>query len=173
MKTLKCDRCDGTMKPDVRDVRYPESGLPNVILQGLRVYVCSSCQAETPEIPNLLQLHQVIAKALLTKPATLTGPEIRFLRRHVGLKAAEFAEQLGTTPVTVSRWETKANAIALKTDRLIRLLCVRKLEEDANRLLLPGLYHVVTGIRASARRSVPIRISRHQLQQPGKVFASA
>lgn len=172
MKTLTCDRCNGTMKPTVKDCRYSESGLPNVILQGLRVYVCESCGEETPEIPNLLYLHRVIAKALLTKPALLTGPEIRFLRRHVGLKAAEFADQLGTTPVTVSRWETGAVAIDPKTDRLIRLLCVRKLEEEANQLLLPGLYDLVTGVRASARRPVPIRISRRQLQQSGEVFAS-
>jgi len=172
MKSLKCERCDGRMKPTVKDFRYPESGLPNVVLQGLRVYICDSCQEETPEIPNLLHLHRVIAKALLTKPALLTGPEVRFLRRHVGLKAAEFADQLGTTPVTVSRWETGAVAIDPKTDRLIRLLCIRKLEEEANQLLLPGLYDVVTGVRATTRRSVPIRISRRQLQQPSKVFAS-
>ena len=172
MKTLKCDQCDGIMKPTVKDYRYQESGLSNVILQGLRVYVCESCQEETPEIPNLLHLHRVITKALLTKPALLTGPEIRFLRRHVGLKAAEFADQLGTTAVTVSRWETGAIAIDPKTDRLIRFLCVRKLEEAANRLLLPGLYGVVTAVRASARRSAPIRISRRQLHHPGEVFAS-
>ncbi len=172
MKSLRCERCDGRMKATVKDFRYPESGLPNVVLQGLRVYVCESCQEEIPEIPNLLQLHRVIAKALLTKPAVLTGEEVRFLRRHVGLKAKEFADQLGTTPVTVSRWETGAIAIDPKTDRFIRLLCVRKLEEEINRLLLPGLYDVVTGVRASARRSVPIRIPRRQLQQPGEVFAS-
>lgn len=172
MKILKCERCDRVMKPTVKDYRYPESGLPNVLLQGLRVYVCESCQSKTPEIPNLLQLHRVIAKALLTKPALLTGPEVRFLRRHVGLKAAEFADQLGTTPVTVSRWETGATPIDPKTDRLIRLLCVRKLEEEINQLILPGLYDVVTGVRAAARRSVQIRISRRQLQRSGEVFAS-
>lgn len=170
MKTLKCERCGEPMKPTVKDWRYKESGLPNVILQGLRVYVCESCREEVPEIPNLLHLHRLIAKALLTKPALLTGPEVRFLRRHMGLKAAEFAHQLGTTPVTVSRWETGAIAIDPKTDRLIRLLCVRKLEEAANQLLLPGLYAVVTGLRA--RRSMPIRIPRRQLHQPGEVFAS-
>ena len=72
----------------------------------------------------------------------------------------------------MSRWETEAIAIDPKTDRLIRLLCIRKLEEEANQLLLPGLYDVVTGLRASTRRSIPIRISRRQLHQPGEVFAS-
>lgn len=172
MRTLKCERCDGTMRPARKDWPYPQSGLPNVILQGLRVYVCQTCGAETPEIANLLQLHRVIAKALLTKPAVLTGPEVRFLRRHVGLKAREFADQLGTTPVTVSRWETGTIKIDLKTDRLIRFLCIRRLEEKANHLLLPGLLEVVMGVRASARRSVPIRIPRRQLQQAGEVFAS-
>ncbi len=52
MKTLKCERCDGTMKPTVKDCRYPESGLPNVILQGLRVYVCQSCRQRPPRSPT-------------------------------------------------------------------------------------------------------------------------
>lgn len=170
--TVRCDTCGTPMSPATKDYRYRESGLNHVILEGLRVYQCPKCRTEAPEIPNLLGLHRVIAKALLTKLALLTGPEVRFLRRHVGLKAREFADQLGTTPVSVSRWETGAIAIDAKTDRLIRLLCVRKLEEEAHQLFLPGLYDVVTSLRASARRSIPIRISRRQLQQPGEVFAS-
>lgn len=170
--TVRCDACGTPMSPSTKDYRYRESGLHHVILEGLRVYQCPKCQTEAPEIPNLLGLHRAIAKALLTKPALLTGPEVRFLRRHMGLKAAEFAEQLGTTSVTVSRWETGAIAIDPKTDRLIRLLCVRKLEEESRRLILPGLYDVITGLRASARRSIPIRISRRQLRKPGEVFAS-
>src|SRR3989304_2095327 len=114
MRAPKCERCGGPMKATVKDTPYVGSGLPNVVLKGIRVYTCAACSEEVPEIPNLLQLHQVIAKAVLTKDTLLTGPEIRFLRRHMGLKAKEFAELVGTTDVTISRWETGANKIDSK-----------------------------------------------------------
>ena len=171
--TVRCETCGTAMKPTIRDYRYEESGLGNVILERLRVYRCPKCRTAAPEIPNVLGLHQTIARALLTKPVLLTGAEIRFLRRHGGLKAAEFAARLGTTPVTVSRWETGNIRVDGKTDRLIRLLCVRKLEEGARRLLFPGFYEVVTRLSPSARRSTPIRISRRQLRQSPWMAASA
>jgi putative zinc finger/helix-turn-helix YgiT family protein len=161
------------MKATVKDAPYTGSGLPNVVLKGIRVYVCSKCKEKLPEIPNLGQLHQVIAKALLTKDSLLMGPEIRFLRRHMGLKAKEFAELLGTTDVTVSRWETGSNDIDPKTDRLIRLLVVRKLEEETNTVLLRGLYRMLAEVRPSTSKPVSLLIPRSRLvRRPKEELAS-
>ena len=60
---------------------YTESGLDNVVLSGITVYVCPYCQAEVPVIPRIGQLHRVIADTLLHKPELLTGQELRFLER--------------------------------------------------------------------------------------------
>lgn len=170
--SVRCDDCGTPMIPLRKDYRYVESGLDHVLLKGARVHRCPACKAEAPEIPNLLGLHQQIAKALLTKPALLTGPEIRFLRKHLGLKAAEFAAHLGTTNVTVSRWETEEIGIDARTDRLIRLLAVRKLEEEAGQLLLKGLYDRIVKMPASPARPIKITILPRQLGKRA-VLASA
>ena len=52
----------------------------------------------------------------------LAHPEIRFLRKHIGLSGAEFAQRMGGARETVSRWETGANPMGATADRLLRFL---------------------------------------------------
>jgi putative zinc finger/helix-turn-helix YgiT family protein len=145
-----------------------------VLLKGIRVFTCAACGEETPEIPNLLQLHRVIAKAVLTKDTLLTGAEIRFLRRYMGLKAKAFAELMGTTDVTVSRWETQANPIDPQTDRLIRLLVVRQLEEERKKVLFRGFAAHLAKVSTSVSRPVSVQIPKRQLEgRADAVFAAA
>jgi transcriptional regulator with XRE-family HTH domain len=54
----------------------------------------------------------------------LAPVEIRFLRKHIGLSAADFAQRMGVARETVSRWETGANPMGAVADRLLRLLVV-------------------------------------------------
>jgi putative transcriptional regulator len=56
-------------------------------------------------------LHHSIAGKLLYRPTLLRGPELRFLRKHVGFKAVDLAKRLSVEPETVSRWESGAQAI--------------------------------------------------------------
>ena len=46
-----------------------------------------------------------MAHAVVRKTSRLTPTEIRFLRRCVGWSGQDFAEHMGTTAETVSRWE--------------------------------------------------------------------
>lgn len=101
--------------------RYDESGLDNVFLVGINVYDCPKCQTISPEIPNVLGLHLAVSVALLGKSAKLRGPEVRFLRKILGVRSKDFARQLGYNPVSYSRIENDKENINDQGDRLVRL----------------------------------------------------
>lgn len=102
--------------------RYQECGLRHVTLKGIEVSRCPDCGNFEISIPRLEGLHRLIAKTLIEKMTRFTGAEIRFLRKSLGLSAADFARRMGVTVETVSRWENDAAAIGPQADRLLRLL---------------------------------------------------
>jgi len=51
----------------------------------------------------------------------MTGPEVRKRREAMGLTQGEFAELIGVTLNTVSRWEIGRMLIAKRSARLIEL----------------------------------------------------
>lgn len=126
---MHCPNCGKTMRKAKRNYHYTESGLDNVIIQDLGVFICD-CGEEMPVIPSIEGLHKVIAFAIIQFKILLTGPQIRFLRKEMGYKAFEFAKLVGTTKTSVSRWETGKEPIGPANDRLIRLLMLRKLEQE-------------------------------------------
>jgi DNA-binding transcriptional regulator YiaG len=72
------------------------------------------------------QLHRVIAEGVASKPEKLTGAEIRFLRKHLGWAAEDFAETMGVTKFTVSRWENEREDMGPVAERLLRLMALRE-----------------------------------------------
>lgn len=136
---------------------YRESGLDTVQLTGIRVYTCPGCKEQYPEIPNIVGLHQVIASHLTRKPAPLTGPEFRFLRKEIGLKAKELAQCLGVTDVSLSRWETGASPISPAGDRLLRTLCSLKTMQ-AGRAIEPQKF--ITAFLEDFKRIAPAKAAR-------------
>ena len=56
-------------------------------------------------LSHVFKNYKLIAQILLKQENQLSGREIRFLRKHMGMKAKDFAERLGVKNVTVSRWE--------------------------------------------------------------------
>ena len=100
---------------------FLDSGLPNVYLIGIKYWICSECGAQSAEIPAPEQLMNVIGESVVMKPGMLTGLEIRFLRKRVGKKAADFAALINKTPEHFSKLETGALPLQEPTDKLIRL----------------------------------------------------
>jgi DNA-binding transcriptional regulator YiaG len=100
---------------------FLDSGLPNVYLIGVKYWSCGKCQAQAAEIPAPEQLMNVIGECVVMKPGTLTGQEIKFLRKRVGKKAADFASLINKTPEHFSKLETGALPLQEPTDKLIRL----------------------------------------------------
>ena len=115
-----CFNCGGDLTSR-RETRRYGRGI-DVVLVGIEVRHCDDCGEEEVVIPRIKELHNAIAADLVNRPGTLSPGEIRFLRTHMGFSSKDFAEHMGVTPETVSRWENLRNPMKLRrtADRLIR-----------------------------------------------------
>lgn len=120
-KTKSCRQCEGPVQRVKKSYRFEESGLENVILAGIEVDVCEKC-GESPRIPQLDDLMDTIAAALVSKPFELAGKEVRFLRKSMGANIEDFARKLGVDRSHLSRVENGSLAVSRQTDRLVRTL---------------------------------------------------
>jgi putative transcriptional regulator len=120
--THECAHCGQPVTPETRNYRYTESGLPNVILQGVQLADCPSCGNSDVAIPHLAKVHRAIALALANSPVRLTGSQLRFLRKHVGYSGEQLSNYLHTDKTKISKWERGEDPIGPSNDRLIRLL---------------------------------------------------
>jgi transcriptional regulator with XRE-family HTH domain len=77
--------------------------------------------------------------------------EIRFLRKHIGLSGEDFAQRMGVTRETVSRWETGANQMGAVADRLLRLLVIN--HEPSESYLVDDLLKWLTDAPAPKKLS--------------------
>ncbi|MBK5293807.1 MAG: hypothetical protein JJE04_19290 [Acidobacteriia bacterium] len=118
----ECTSCGEQVRPERRNYRYTESGLSNVILQGIEVADCPKCGNSEVIIPRMAKIHRAIAQALAKSPARLTGEQLRFLRSHLGLSGAKLGCYLHTDKSKISKWECGSDRIGPTTDRLVRLL---------------------------------------------------
>jgi putative transcriptional regulator len=123
IQTMICDDCGRKVMTEGNAVRrYEIVGLPHVELHGVEVTLCAGCGKEGIAIPRIGQLHRVLAAGFVTQQRMLAPVEIRFLRKHVGLSMADFAQVMGVARETVSRWETGTKPMGAVADRLLRLL---------------------------------------------------
>lgn len=118
--TRRCTECGEPQRQERQTIEYPESGLTNVQLVNVPVWVCRNDHEEI-EIPAVTQLHELLAHSIIRKPARLTGPEIKFLRRRIGIQAKDLAERIGLTPVALSRFETGKHRVSRRIDLLLKL----------------------------------------------------
>jgi DNA-binding transcriptional regulator YiaG len=97
------------------------TGLPNVFLAGVKYWLCQDCAVQKVEIPAVKSLLLAIAESLVKKEGLLTGAEVRFLRKEVGKKAADFAALINKTPEHFSKLENGLLPLTEDTDKLVRL----------------------------------------------------
>lgn len=105
---------------DKEPYHFSDSGLRSVYLVGIKYFRCP-CGREIAEIPAIKQLLSLIARDLVQKPQSLTGEEVRYLRKRLGSKQADFAKAIGMRPETMSRMENSDMAISERADKFIRL----------------------------------------------------
>lgn len=121
MSEIVCINCAKSQETFRGDYKYLESGLDNVMICDIEMIKCS-CGEESALIPRILAVHEAIANCLLEKETQLTGKEIRFLRKEMGLKGKDFADYVSVDNATLSRWENGKTKPSVKADRLIRVL---------------------------------------------------
>ena len=112
------------MKVARETVKYDASGLSGVTLLNVEVRRCPTCGEWALVLPKLEELHRVLALAVVNKRAALAPQEIRFLRKHMGWSATDFARHMGKSPETVSRWENAKLTMGATADRLLRMMVV-------------------------------------------------
>ncbi len=68
---------------------------------------------------NKLQL--AVLRSLISKPAPLTGEELKFIRKFLCLSMVDFGKTLGVTHVAVVKWENGQRNISPPMEICIRL----------------------------------------------------
>lgn len=123
---LTCEECSRKLvrktATPTNPYLYRLSGLDNVRLIGITIYECPGCKERSASIPQIDELHQLIAQWLLVKKAKLNGNEIRFLRKDAEVPANHFADSLGVTPEHLSRVENGKKEVSHQIDVLARVL---------------------------------------------------
>lgn len=108
--------------------RYTECGIDYVFIEGMNICV-DDAGDETVTIPHVAALHKAIATAIVTKPYSMTGKELRFLRTEMGITQAELALAVNREPLAISRWERGEVAqIDQNAEAIIRLMVVDELQ---------------------------------------------
>ena len=151
-----CFNCGHKMR--TRRENVPFLGLPGVVLVGVPVHRCPNCGEYEVTIPNIDELHRVLALRVIEESGRLTGAEIKFLRTVLDYTSAEFARLVGASPVTVSRWEHDAQPIGHHADALVRALVLLRVGAGLGREQIAKLARpAAPGRRARAGRPIAMR----------------
>jgi DNA-binding transcriptional regulator YiaG len=97
---------------------YKESGLRNIWLVNGYVEKRTS-YGEAVSIRDVDGLHKCIGSVIAEQP-NLSGPELRFLRKELGMSQRELAEFVGTSEQNVSLWERRGR-VPRAADRIVKL----------------------------------------------------
>ena len=127
MKCAMCDNPNKLTEKTLATYKYKDSGLENVILHGVKVCKCERCGEEYFDLGNVDKLHDLIARTLIQKSITLTGTEVRFLRKHLGYSGNVFAKLVGYENTHLSKIENGKLDLTETFDRLVRMLVSEKL----------------------------------------------
>ena len=82
-------------------------------------------------IPNAEELAAAVALALCFMPVRLTGAEVRFIRRVMGMTGQELAAAVEMDPATLSRWEHDKQTVGAWADKTVRMAAVLRLQDRA------------------------------------------
>lgn len=103
-----CSECSKSEMIEKREnVRYDECGVPNIVLESVKVRQCPTCGHRLVSIPCMSELHRCIAVHLIKKVARLSPADIQFLRKYLGWSKNDFARKMHVKTEQVYRWESE------------------------------------------------------------------
>ena len=105
---------------------YKESGLRNIWLVNGYVEKRTS-YGEAVSIRDVDGLHKYIGSVIAEQP-NLSGPELRFLRKELGMSQRELAEFVGTSEQNVSLWERRGR-VPRAADRIVKLAYLEMIKD--------------------------------------------
>ncbi|HEX8817730.1 MAG TPA: hypothetical protein VF753_19725 [Terriglobales bacterium] len=133
----ECGECGHSAVVTRGDYRFDDMGLP-VILGNIKIITCTECGTKEPIIPNINELMDTLALAVVCQPCRFRGEELRFIRLYLGKSAKELAALIHLDNTSLSKMENNKVEIGKQTDKLIRLLAVNlspKLNDKINELI--------------------------------------
>jgi YgiT-type zinc finger domain-containing protein len=120
MEEMNCHICGKNTKISVGNYHYRESGLDNVWLEDVEILQCDC--GESALIPRAPEVHSLIANCLIRQNGQLSGKEIRFLRKNMWVKLADFAPMIEVDPIDLARWERGEGYPDPRIDKRIRFV---------------------------------------------------
>lgn len=130
---MNCETCGVALVERVSDkerpYHYTLSGLSNVYLVGIQVAECETCNHEVPTIQAPGQLHRELALAIIRKPISLAGEEVRYLRTYAGLTGRELAAMIPIDHTNLSKAENGRLLLGPSSDTALRAACLWKIDE--------------------------------------------
>ncbi|MCA3270433.1 MAG: hypothetical protein ING12_00430 [Roseomonas sp.] len=108
--------------------RYEERGLglpyPVVLINAAEEHSDAAGNVLGVSVPDLEGLAAAVAVARALLPVELTGSEVRFMRKVIGMSAKDFAEALKLDPASLSRWENNKQTLGGWAESQVRLATV-------------------------------------------------
>jgi transcriptional regulator with XRE-family HTH domain len=108
--------------------RYEEKGLglpyPVVLINAAVEHADAAGNVLGVSVPDLEGLAAAVAVARAFLPVELTGSEVRFMRKVIGMSAKDFAEALKLDPASLSRWENNKQTLGGWAESQVRLATV-------------------------------------------------
>jgi DNA-binding transcriptional regulator YiaG len=106
------------------------SGLENVwLLNGFAVE--QTPYGDGVRVEDADGLHRALARVIASDKTPMSGRELRFLRKLMGMSQGGLARLIGSSDQRVARWE-KGQAIDPTAERLIRAMVRQFLGDDCN-----------------------------------------
>lgn len=162
-----CVECGAVTKYKINTYQYKECGLNNVYLKNVEVEECTKCNfAKPPFISNIITLHEIIGHRIALQPFPLSGAEVRFLRKHLGLASRTFANWLRIAVSTLSRWENEEQQIGPQSDLLIRLVYYCFLGNKEGRVFPKDLMQIIERNADNRNTISDMYIDMRELETP-------
>ena len=150
---MACSNCGSRMTSSRENYKYNDCGLDYVTLVNVEIRRCANCGESEVVIPNLEDLHRVLARLIAKRAGRLRGREIRFLRKFLGFSRVDAAEALMVTAETMSRWENDKRDIGDPYQALLRHMVF-------NRRPAESYPEVDRKRKPAAQRPGPIRLKK-------------
>ncbi|MBK1663990.1 hypothetical protein CKO38_01905 [Rhodospirillum rubrum] len=126
-----CPVCGGVVTVSRVDVYEDDLlGIPVTLRNAVERRRCAGCGEESVSYPNLDGLIAAVAMARALYPLELSGDDLRFLRKALGLSAKDFAEKLELDPASLSRWENNKQALGGFAEKVIRMFVCGEIDRE-------------------------------------------
>jgi putative zinc finger/helix-turn-helix YgiT family protein len=128
---------------------------------------CPECGEEESAIPNMKGLVCAAALARALNPVRLSGKEIKFIRRALGMTQKEFSNKVEVTIETLSRWENDVPGRGGCAEKSLRYAVCALLHEHAPAIDFDPV--TITNMEfLPAREIEPLQLQHGQVKMPAR-----